>query len=205
MKLMGRIDKIEEHPEMGCFIVTDDYGVNVMYDSTFADMRSLEQEMLKIVSFYINKLEPLQDRDLRNILPAIDRMGIMKEIIECEQQYQKAKLLLVIAYTECLDHTCDTLDQQRLIQIIVDLMAQRPRMNFLANHFRDSYKAEIDAFEAQTQIVREFINMQMDNEYKINNDIREMLEKTYRLIYEQIDNQWQYYPSNDVQDEVKKR
>ena len=45
----------------------------------------------------------------------------------------------------------------------------------------------------------------MSNEFKINNDIREMLEKTYRLIYEQIDNQWQYYPASDVQDEVKKR
>ena len=130
-----------------------------MYDSTFADMRVVEQELLKIVSFYINKIEPLQDRDLRNILPAVDRMGIIREVIECEQRYQKAKLLLTIAYVECLDHTCDTLEQQRLIQIIIDLMAKRPRMNFMANHFRDSYKAEIDALETQTQIIREFINM----------------------------------------------
>ena len=55
-----------------------------MYDSTFADMRVVEQELLKIVSFYINKIEPLQDRDLRNILPAVDRMGIIREVIECE-------------------------------------------------------------------------------------------------------------------------
>ena len=42
--------------------------------------------------------------------------------------------------------------------------------------------------------MREFISMQMDNEFKVNNEIREMLEKTYRLIYDQIENQWQYFP-----------
>ena len=91
---------------------------------------------------------------------------------------------MTTAYVECLDHTCDTLDQQRLIQIIVDLMAARPRINFLANTFSDSYRAEIEGLETQTQIIREFITMQMDNEFKFNNEIREMLEKTYRLIYE---------------------
>ena len=87
MKLLGRIDKIEENANLGYFVVTDDYGVNVMYDSTFADMRVVEQELLRIVSFYINKIEPLQDRDLRNIMPAVDRMGIVREVIECEQKY----------------------------------------------------------------------------------------------------------------------
>lgn len=60
---------------------------------------------------------------------------------------------------ECYEHTCDTLEQQRLIQIIIDLMAKRPRMNFAANHFKDSYRAEIHALEAQTSIMREFIRM----------------------------------------------
>ena len=78
---MGRQDKIELHEPSDCYIVTDDYGVNVMYDTVFTDMRALEQELLKICSFYINKVEPLQDRDLRNILPAVDRMGIVKEVI----------------------------------------------------------------------------------------------------------------------------
>lgn len=38
--------------------------------------------------------------------------------------------------------------------------------------------------------MREFIRMQMDIEFAANNEIREILEKTYRLIYEQIDNTW---------------
>lgn len=69
-------------------------------------------------------------------------------------------------------------------------MAKRPRINLAANHFRDSYKAEIEAFDYQVKIMKEFINMQMQNEFKVNNDIREFLEKTYRLIYDQIENNW---------------
>jgi len=45
----------------------------------------------------------------------------------------------------------------------------------------------------------------MTNEFKQNNEVREYLEKTYRLIYEQIDNKWQYYESKDIKDEQEKR
>ena len=75
--------------------------------------------------------------------------------------------------------------------MVIDLMAKRPRMNFSAIHFKDSYRAEIDALNTQTNIMKEFIRMQMNIEFAANNDIREILEKTYRLIYEQIDNNWQ--------------
>jgi hypothetical protein len=77
-----------------------------------------------------------------------------------------------------------------LIQIIVDLMARRPRINLEGNHFRDSYRAEIECLEMQAKLMREFIDMQMDLEFKANNEIREYLEKTYEIIYQQIDNDW---------------
>ena len=84
-------------------------------------------------------------------------------------------------------------------------MAKRPRLNLSANHFKDAYKAEIEALGYQTSILREFITMQMDNEFKTNSELREMLEKTYRLIYDQIENTWQYYPKADVPEEIEKR
>lgn len=45
----------------------------------------------------------------------------------------------------------------------------------------------------------------MDIEFKVNQEIREYLEKTYEIIYQQIDNEWQYYPKADVKDEITKR
>ena len=44
----------------------------------------------------------------------------------------------------------------------------------------------------------------MENEVRANNEIRESLEKAYRLIYDQIDNKWQY-ESTDIKDEREKR
>ena len=68
--------------------------------------------------------------------------------------------------------------------MIVDLMAKRPRINLAANHFEDSYVCETKLLETHTKLVKEFIKMQMTNEFRQNNEIREYLEKTYRLIYE---------------------
>ena len=93
---MGRIDKIWLDETNDIYIVTDDYGFNLMYDCSFMDMRAVELEVLKIVSFYINKVEPMQDRDLRNVLPNVDRLGILKDVLEWEQLYQKAKLQLCL-------------------------------------------------------------------------------------------------------------
>ena len=113
--LLGRVDKIEEHKPSKCMIVTDDFGVNVMYDATFGDMRAIEQEMLRIISFYINKIEPIAEVDFRNIFPSVDRFAIVQEILECEERFQRAKLRLCLNYVECFEHTCDSLEQQRII------------------------------------------------------------------------------------------
>jgi transcription termination factor NusB len=69
-----------EHAD-GYMLVTDDSGVAVMYDCSLADIQVLEQELLKLVSFYINSSGS-----------TVDRFVIIKEALECEQQFQTAKL-----------------------------------------------------------------------------------------------------------------
>jgi hypothetical protein len=90
--MKGRVDFIKVHEQTGTVLVTDDFNINVMYDCTFGDMRALEQELLITMSHYINKIEPLTATDLRNIFPAVDRFQMAKEIIICEERYQRAKL-----------------------------------------------------------------------------------------------------------------
>lgn len=73
-KLLGRVDNIifDQHTEY--YFVKDDWGKHVMYDSAQLDLKLLSEEVLKIVSFYINKQEPvLAESDLRNTFPAVDR------------------------------------------------------------------------------------------------------------------------------------
>ena len=71
-------------------------------------------------------------------------------------------------------------------------MATRPRLNLRSTHFRDSYTAEVECLKLQSDIVREIISMQMRNEFVVNNIIREQLEKTYRMVTEQVENKWVY-------------
>jgi len=109
-KLFGRVDEIYKHEKADLNLVKDDYGIHVLYDATFADMRSMEFEVLKICSFYINKAEPLIDNDLRNMYPAVDRLKIIDECLLYENKYQEKKLDLVNAYLECYEHVSDILE-----------------------------------------------------------------------------------------------
>ena len=54
-----------------------------------------------------------------------------------------AKFNLIQVFMECYEHISDILEQQRIIQIIIDEMAKRPRINLKATHFKDSYITEI--------------------------------------------------------------
>ena len=91
-------------------MVQDDFGVHILYDSAFTDMRSMEEEILKICSFYINKAEPILDTDLRNMYPIVDRLKILDECLEYENRFQDAKLGLITAYMECYEHITDVLE-----------------------------------------------------------------------------------------------
>jgi len=164
--------------------------VHILYDATLADMRSMETELLKVCSFYINKAEPLLDNDLRNMYPIVDRLRILDDILKCENEYQEAKICLVTAYLECYEHTSDILEQHRLIQAIVDEMAKRPRLNLQGSHFKDSYMAEIECLQTKTKLTREMMKLLMSTEKHENDLHREYIEKCYRMIYEHINKQW---------------
>ena len=99
-----------QHQQTGLNLVKDDFGVCILYDAVFADMRSMEEEILKICSFYINEAEPLLDKDLKNIYPAVDRLKILDEALKFEVLYQEGKHNLVAAYLECFEHTSDILE-----------------------------------------------------------------------------------------------
>lgn len=83
---------------------------------------------------------------------------------------------------ECFDHTSDLLEQQRLVQVVVDEMAKRPRFNLKATHFRDSYQIEIETLKEKQGLVRAIIENLKRAEYEENKSTRESLEKTYRVL-----------------------
>ncbi len=54
-KLLGRMDQIYYNETLSLYLVKDDFGKHILYDSALLDMKLMEQEVLRIVSFFINK------------------------------------------------------------------------------------------------------------------------------------------------------
>lgn len=52
---MGRVDEIYYSDKLGMYMVKDDFGVHLMYDSALIDMCAFEDEALRICSFYLTK------------------------------------------------------------------------------------------------------------------------------------------------------
>ena len=50
---MGRVDKIELNEELEEVYVRDDFGVYILYDCVLQDMKGMEEEIMKIASYYL--------------------------------------------------------------------------------------------------------------------------------------------------------
>lgn len=72
---------------------------------------------------------------------------------------------------ESYEHISDPLEQQRLIQIVVDMMSQRPRLNLDATYFKDSYDAEVMCLKKHTGLLRTIMVNQMMIEKEENKRI----------------------------------
>jgi len=92
-----------------------------------------------------------------------------------------------------------------LIQAIVDEMARRPRLNLQSTHFRDSYIVEIECVEERTALLRDVMKLLMKKEFAENTTIREYIEKTYRLLHDQMENKWAYSRPENKEKELNKR
>jgi hypothetical protein len=125
---LNRVDtyKITEHTKE--IQVVDDFGISIMYDASVSDMITFEQELEQIATHYIKKTE--LDFDFEKYeYGLIDRVEVLADLTDLETEYQFLKAQLVMAYLDALEHSCDLLAQQRLMQVIVDIMAWRPRLD----------------------------------------------------------------------------
>lgn len=132
--------------------VTNEYGMRIIYYESLSDLSELEEELIKIGSFYINKYEfVLQNNEIMgiefsNTRPSslIDRPQIAIDLLEKEYKFQFNKVKLIEQYMEVYEHTYDPLESMRILQIIVDLTVARPRLNMEASMYCESYLSEIE-------------------------------------------------------------
>ena len=99
----------------------------------------------------------------------------MNDLYKYESEFQAAKIELIFGWLEVYEHVCDLLEQNRLIQMITDLMARRPRFNLDGAYFKSSYEAEIKCLEKETELLKNITRYQMESERKEMTDLKEFL------------------------------
>jgi hypothetical protein len=87
IKMMGRADHILIDEDREEIYVKDDYGIHIIYECVFEDMKGIEEELLKIGSFYISKYEDLIDTEKTRATPTVDRLSLMELLIEKESAF----------------------------------------------------------------------------------------------------------------------
>jgi hypothetical protein len=100
-------------------------------------------------------------------------------------------------YLECYEHISDPVEQQRLCQIVTDLMARRPRLNLDDLYFQDSYRAEIACIDKNIELMDMVIQNQIKLEKCENTNLHEALNLSYSLAQKKTRDGWSY----DDQDE----
>lgn len=103
---------------------------------------------------------------------------------------------------EVYEHVCDPLETVRILQMIVDLMALRPRLNMEATHFIESYKAATNCLKQRAALYKEFLNLQKDIEVDENKSIQDFLELKLRKIQE---SKSEFFRLKELADNEKKR
>jgi hypothetical protein len=62
--------------------IIDNYGIKIVYEEALNDMMEIEEELLKIGSYYINKHEFVGDSDQFEPYNPLDRAEIVMNLME---------------------------------------------------------------------------------------------------------------------------
>jgi hypothetical protein len=102
----------------------------------------------------------------------LDRGEVALHLFEQELELQLTKASLIESLLEAYEHTCDPLESVRVLQVIADTMAVRPRVNLEATYFRDSYRSEIAVMRERVKLYQEVLEIQTRTERAQNVEIR---------------------------------
>eukprot|EP01012_Entosiphon_sulcatum_P031854 TRINITY_DN40584_c0_g1_i1.p1 TRINITY_DN40584_c0_g1~~TRINITY_DN40584_c0_g1_i1.p1 ORF type:complete len:2384 (-),score=596.24 TRINITY_DN40584_c0_g1_i1:67-7218(-) len=139
-------------------LVRDSNDVYVMYDAAQQDLEALENELLRVGTFYIKKYNSESEYD------NVDRVGLLEDLYECETWFQDGKRKTVECLMEAYENVCNPQEQERLARAILRLVSLRPLLDTEAPYFASSYSSEIVSLELQYSLLRDVINAQISEE-----------------------------------------
>lgn len=205
-------DRLVVNKEAREIKVLNEFGHEIMYTEALNDLLEVEEEILKIGSYYINHHEYLQasndiagphsdtfdESDRANARHSdrpsslIDRAQIACDLFSSEFEFQFEKVALIEQMLEVLEHTVDPLDCVRHMQSIFDTMAARPRLNLESTLYKESYVSEIEVMRQKTTFFSEFIALQKRIEQEANLQVQNFQELKKRRVNEIIAGEVQF-------------
>ena len=190
--------------------VINEFGQKIIYSESLNDLVELEEELIKIGSFYINQHEYFQANndierevyasDSKPNAPAvpneerpssmIDRAEIACDLFQKEFRFQFAKVKLIEQLLETYEHTFDPLESVRILQHIVDTMAVRPRLNMEATFYTEAYEGEIELLENKHMFFKEMIDLQKSVEEEENMQVFKFQQMKTLRVTEAVREDW---------------
>lgn len=81
VRLLGRVDHYEINEKNKQVFVKDDFGIYILYECAMQDMKDLEDELLKIGSYYIAKHEHLVNTECDKAYTLVDRITLLEDLL----------------------------------------------------------------------------------------------------------------------------
>ncbi|CAH1785032.1 unnamed protein product [Owenia fusiformis] len=190
--------EVENHDDFyttdeGRVHVQDQRGYYIMYDSATDELKKLEHDLLLIATTYIEK-----DKDMRTASgiqrtpnsrrrnhqtggfdissyghQEIDRFAVLLDLWTQEAAYLECKKYLLDCYLEAYHHVFDRDEKRGLAQVITNVMAKRPRLDFQESYFVKSYRMECICLRQHAHLVKSILDKQIE-------DQREYIQKVTR-------------------------
>lgn len=146
-------------------------------------MLLLEEELIKIGSFFLNKAEMSMHACAgEEQTSMLDRGEITLHLLQHELEFQAMKAKYIESLLEAYNHVCDPLESVRIIQMIVDTMALRPRIDLDAQYFRDSFIAEREVLRQKQLLFSEMLDFLKRQERHANDNARKAQELKVRKL-----------------------
>ena len=112
----------------------------------------------------------------------IDRPEMALDLLKCELNFQFSKVKLIEKLLEVYEHIYDPLESVRCLQMIVDTMAHRPRINMEASMYNDSYDCETKLMVEKEAFFSDVVRLQTNIEKQENQAAYDFQElKTRRV------------------------
>ncbi|OAF67202.1 hypothetical protein A3Q56_05072 [Intoshia linei] len=152
----------------GIINVIDSDGKIVMYDISLDDLKTVESQISKITSYYVNKnlLKCANLKEKKQTSLNQDRHLIIYDAWKSTCEYFEILQKLVYVYMFCYENIFDKNEKRNMAQTIITMIFKRIRYNLEDDYFLESVQLEIANIDNHIRLVQKVYERIIQNSRK---------------------------------------